>query len=402
MILTNIKIANLYCFDDLNVDFTFAKKIVSSTLDDEFLENRPKFKFKRFCILMGPNSVGKSAFAKVIYAVNSFLKGYTLPATTAEAFIDPTKLATLEVEFVTPKSLFIHILKLEIAPSSNKISSIEYASLPILKSDTNTICREKLEKLMQGEEFPKSVVIKSQDKIRSAINKLKKIDFEIEYDFEFDDHAFKTSLALNIDPKLVFALIKTFEPNVTKVVAHEIADPFVQCTCYTIEFSNKKSFDFYPISPVTSAISHLSKGTCQLLTAMECICKIISNSKNESSVFYSLDDKLSSCDSELELLILNLMVSKLSRNSQLLYISHNNDLLGIDFPTHSFLFLGRGGPLVKAFLPEQMGYSKNDRSLLSLVKNNCFSTIPNTVAIDELFSEEFVGNSQDLEVKQTK
>ena len=69
MIITDITINNLYCFDDFYVDFSYPRKINSSTIDCEFLEERPNFNIKRFCVIMGSNSSGKTSFGKVLCGI---------------------------------------------------------------------------------------------------------------------------------------------------------------------------------------------------------------------------------------------------------------------------------------------------------------------------------------------
>ena len=73
MIITDIRINNLYCFDDFYVDFSYPRKVNSSTIDYEFLEERPSFNIKRFCVIMGTNSSGKTSFGKVLCGIENFI-----------------------------------------------------------------------------------------------------------------------------------------------------------------------------------------------------------------------------------------------------------------------------------------------------------------------------------------
>jgi len=87
--------------------------------------------------------------------------------------------------------------------------------------------------------------------------------------------------------------------------------------------------------------------------------------------------------SEMEIAMLNLMIEKLSPNAQLFYTTHNCDLLEMNLPSHSYTFL-RKDPFVKVAHPEKMGYTKNDRNLLGYMKNDVFSTLPDTTRIENL------------------
>ncbi|MGK8253420.1 hypothetical protein [Moraxella lacunata] len=112
---------------------------------------------------------------------------------------------------------------------------------------------------------------------------------------------------------------------------------------------------------------------------------ILSVIKNDFySSIYFLDEKLSSSHSELEITILNLIIQKLNRYSQFFYTTHNYDVLDLNLPSHSFVFLHKEYGYCMAEQPEKLGFSKNDRTLKGYVRNNYFKTIPSTQFLDEL------------------
>ena len=77
------------------------------------------------------------------------------------------------------------------------------------------------------------------------------------------------------------------------------------------------------------------------------------------------------------------MIESLPRNSQLFYTTHNYDILEMNLPSHSYTFLKKDG--YSEFIhPEKLGYNKNDRGLLSYVKNDVFGTRPNLDSIYNL------------------
>ena len=61
----------------------------------------------------------------------------------------------------------------------------------------------------------------------------------------------------------------------------------------------------------------------------------------------------------------------------------NYDILEMNLPSHSYTFLKKDG--YSEFIhPEKLGYNKNDRGLLSYVKNDVFGTRPNLDSIYNL------------------
>ena len=64
MVIAKVYLDNILCFKEFNVDFTYPKKIVNSTIKNEFLEGVPNFKVKKVNILIGSNASGKTSFGK--------------------------------------------------------------------------------------------------------------------------------------------------------------------------------------------------------------------------------------------------------------------------------------------------------------------------------------------------
>ena len=97
MIITDITINNLYCFDDFYVDFSYPRKINSSTIDCEFLEERPNFNIKRFCVIMGSNSSEKTSFGKVLCGIENFIVKKEITDLLKKGICDKTKMLLLKL-----------------------------------------------------------------------------------------------------------------------------------------------------------------------------------------------------------------------------------------------------------------------------------------------------------------
>ena len=53
MIIMDIKVDNIYAFKDFHINMSYPKKIVNSTIENEFLEERTNFRYKKVNIIMG-------------------------------------------------------------------------------------------------------------------------------------------------------------------------------------------------------------------------------------------------------------------------------------------------------------------------------------------------------------
>ena len=75
MILLDVKLNNIYGFNDFHMNFSYPKKIVNSIIDDEFLDGRPNFRYKKAIVLMGANATGKTTLGKALLNIFHFIDG---------------------------------------------------------------------------------------------------------------------------------------------------------------------------------------------------------------------------------------------------------------------------------------------------------------------------------------
>ena len=73
MIVLNLELDNLFSFEDFKINFSYPKKVENSSIKDEFLKDRPNFRYKKVNILLGANSTGKTSIGKVMMAIFNFL-----------------------------------------------------------------------------------------------------------------------------------------------------------------------------------------------------------------------------------------------------------------------------------------------------------------------------------------
>lgn len=73
MIVLNLELDNLFGFEDFKINFSYPKKVENSSIKDEFLKDRPNFRYKKVNILLGANSTGKTSIGKAMMAIFNFL-----------------------------------------------------------------------------------------------------------------------------------------------------------------------------------------------------------------------------------------------------------------------------------------------------------------------------------------
>ena len=53
MIVLNLELNNLFAFENFKINFSYPKKVENSSIKDEFLKDRPNFRYKKVNILLG-------------------------------------------------------------------------------------------------------------------------------------------------------------------------------------------------------------------------------------------------------------------------------------------------------------------------------------------------------------
>lgn len=382
MIITRLKIDNLYGFQDFELDLTYPRKQPQSFVDYEYLEDVPSFKFKRVCILMGTNASGKTSLGKVLWGIQSilniFFKGYAMsvPEYLLEAICNKDSVASIHIEFLSPKQQLLHFFSIKFDAYGMKDVRFNYIELK--STDTNQTASKRL----YSEKYDTDI------KLNQFISSGKKsISF---YYIFVENHMNELEIDINkLEPKNLenlLYILQTFDSSIVDVslLTTTRKNNEIINEGYTIFFKNGNSVKVTNNGETFTAKdkNRFSKGTYDVLSIADFIFSILNNKENTSTYF--LDEKLASSHSELEITILNLIIQKLNKHSQFFYTTHNYDVLDLNLPAHSFVFLHKEDGYCQAEQPEKLGFSKNDRKLKGYVRNNYFRTVPSTHLLDEL------------------
>ncbi len=149
MIFTHLYIDNFYNFHDTKIDFTLKREIKNNIIEGEYLADRPKFRFKRVCILAGANATGKTSLGHILLHIQHFILH---PNNYLDKINDKNKVAILKVEFVFPQTNTIHSLEIRQYHSKADYPTIIYAEVPILKNNTAISARKRLYEFIEKQE----------------------------------------------------------------------------------------------------------------------------------------------------------------------------------------------------------------------------------------------------------
>lgn len=70
MIILDLKLKNIYGFDDFQINLTYPRKLTTSLIGDEVLKGRERFRYKKAVILMGTNATGKTSLGRALLKID--------------------------------------------------------------------------------------------------------------------------------------------------------------------------------------------------------------------------------------------------------------------------------------------------------------------------------------------
>lgn len=73
MIIMNLELDNFFAFRNFKLNMSYPKKIVDSSIENEFLTGRENFRYKKVNILMGANATGKTSIGKMLMRIFNFI-----------------------------------------------------------------------------------------------------------------------------------------------------------------------------------------------------------------------------------------------------------------------------------------------------------------------------------------
>ena len=111
---------------------------------------------------------------------------------------------------------------------------------------------------------------------------------------------------------------------------------------------------------------------------------------SDTNSFYYCDEHFSYIQTDIEKRIFGIMADYLKENEQLIFTTHNTDMLDLNLPKHSFAFLRKtvedGEPQQSVIFASEL-LKRNTDSIRCAVENDVFESIPNDSLLDSLEKE---------------
>ena len=358
MIVLRAKLNNIFGFDDFEICFSYPKKIVNSLIEDEYLKERPNFRYKKAVILMGSNATGKTSFGKALLRIFSYVntenKALLLDMVPTDA------IGSFSVDFVN-EGFVLHRLSGEINNAAGTVD-IHYASAEIEEKDSYEKCVERM---------TDQTAVLGKKTLKKVIGEL---NFRFAYP-EIEPTLKIKGMDKGILLKTLKAVIGTLDPTLTDVtVAKDLKDSFI---------IRRKGIEIIIQEGKLLNREVLSRGTAEGIDIAVFLASMISGSAS----FYYCDEHFSYIQSDIEKRIFGIMLDNLGSNEQMVFTTHNTDMLDLNLPKHTFAFLRKkeeDGEFKTTVMYASDILTRNTDSIRCAVQNDVFSSLPDESLLDTL------------------
>ena len=358
MIILNIKLNHVYGFDDFQMNFTYPRKLSVSLIGEEALAGRERFRYKKAIILMGTNATGKTSLGRALLKIFSSVKEAN------EAFLRDLYSGDQPAEFLVDFVNEGHTLHRLKGSVKGEDVNLHYYSAEIGEKDSYEMAVEKL-------------TDRTAD-LNGNIKELKKQVGVLEYRFAYPE--IETSLRVSDVKKdallkTLRAVIGTLDPTLTDIsIAKDLKDSFI---------IRRRSKEIIIQEGKLLNRELMSSGTAEGIDVAVFLASMLSN----RNCFYYCDEHFSYIQSDIEKRIFGLMVERLGANEQLIFTTHNTNMLNLNLPKHTFAFMRKeiddtDYKVTVSFASDYL--KRHTDSVKCAMENDVFGSLPDDSLLDDL------------------
>lgn len=358
MIILDVKLNHIYGFDKFRMNFSYPRKLSTSLLGNEVLAGRSRFRYKKAVVLMGANATGKTSLGRALLKIFKSIKEAN--EAVLRDLCSDNSVAQFQVDFVN----LGYTLHRFCGTVERENITFHYYSAEIAEMDSYEMAVQKLEDRTNemGGSFKT---------LREAVGSL---------DYRFAYPEIEPSLRVsNIDRdellRTLRAVVGTLDPTLTDVaVAKDLKNSFVlrrRGKEIIIQEGNLLNREL------------VSSGTAEGID----VAVFLASMSSHKNGFYYCDEHFSYIQSDIEKRIFGLMVERLKGNGQLIFTTHNMDMLNLNLPKHSFAFLNKkidGGEYKVSVIYASDILKRNTDSVKCAMENDVFGALPEDSLLDEL------------------
>ena len=358
MVVMNLTADNILGFTDFAINFSYPKKIVNSTIENEHLWERPSFRYKKAVILMGANATGKTSLGKVLSRIFSFLESGN--SALLHDLVAQDEIGSFQMDFVNT-GFMLHRVRGTIDNATETITT-DYSNTEIGERDTYEKCAARLTDMTPLAIEPKQLK-----------KKFGRLNCRFAYP-EIEPSLRLSGMKNEVLLKTLRAVIGTLDPTLADVsLSKDLRNSFIL---------RRKGTEIIIQDGKLLNREVLYSGTAGGVDIAIFLAAIISSSNG----FYYCDEHFSYIQTNIEKRIFAIMLDHLSANEQLIFTTHSTDMLDLNLPNHSFAFLRRSAADTRqiSVLYASDILKRNTDSIRCAAENDVFSSLPDDSLLDTL------------------
>lgn len=320
MAVLKVEFDNFLCFDNFSTDFSYPKKLVSSNLNGEYFASYPNVRYRKVNIIVGSNASGKTSLGRAIWHVFLFLKEKESNNITSLVKDNNRNF------FVLMDCMFNNGVFFRVEIKKNLDTDELLVRLRQLQAQRDDTYESLVNKLDDSKPF---------ENYLTALDKF--VFGGWNFAFPSIENGFdKIECKYDDSEKEEFCevykkVLQTMDPTIKNVFpSSEVPDSFI------IVFEDDDAVAVTNGSKL-SAIKRLSSGTKYAVN----IAGVIHSIKKHKNGFYFVDEQFSYVNSDIEIACLMKMISLLDDGEQLFFTTHNEELLALPLPNHTFNFISK-------------------------------------------------------------
>ena len=216
------------------------------------------------------------------------------------------------------------------------------------------------------------------DEIGGSFKRLKELIGPLHFRFAYPE--IETSLRMKevnqrVLLKTLRAVIGTLDPTLSDVsISRELKDSFV---------IRRRDQDIIIQDGKLLNRELLSSGTAEGIDVAVFLASMMSG----GNCFYYCDEHFSYIQSDIEKRIFGLMVERLGRGGQLIFTTHNTDMLNLNLPNHTFAFMRKSiedgiWQVSVTFASDHL--RRRTDSVKCAMENDVFDSLPDESLLDDL------------------
>ena len=147
MIVLNLELDNLFGFEDFKINFSYSDNTKNSSIKDEFLKDRPNFRYKKVNILLGANATGKTSIGKAMMAIFNFFNKKEISKVT-QYMRDLKKEMSFSIDFILDEKNILYRVNFKYKKEKEKEKiNLDLYKADILEEDSYETTLDKFEKV---------------------------------------------------------------------------------------------------------------------------------------------------------------------------------------------------------------------------------------------------------------